>query len=77
MSMATIADDFDQHYGYRPLLVESFVDTERYSGTCYQAANWLAIGTTKGRGRQDRHCESTLSEWNKITISNDGYGEIV
>jgi hypothetical protein len=61
MSMATIADDFDQHYGYRPLLVESFVDTERYSGTCYQAANWLAIGTTKGRGRQDRHCESTLS----------------
>jgi Transposase DNA-binding len=59
--MATIADDFDQHYGYRPLLVESFVDTERYSGTCYQAANWLAIGQTKGRGRQDRHGESTLS----------------
>ena len=61
MSMATIADDFDQQYGYRPLLVESFVDTERYSGTCYQAANWLAIGKTKGRGRQDRHCKSTLS----------------
>ena len=61
MSMATIADDFDQHYGYRPLLVESFVDTERYSGTCYQAANWLAIGQTKGRGRQDRHGDATLS----------------
>ena len=61
MSMATIADDFDQHYGYRPLLVESFVDTERYSGTCYQAANWLAIGKTKGRGRQDRHGDATLS----------------
>ncbi len=61
MSMATIADDFEQQYGYRPLLVESFVDTERYSGTCYQAANWLAIGKTKGRGRQDRYCESTLS----------------
>jgi hypothetical protein len=61
MSMATIADDFEQQYGYRPLLIESFVDTERYSGTCYQAANWLAIGKTKGRGRQDRYCESTLS----------------
>lgn len=61
MSMATIADDFDQHYGYRPLLVESFVDTERYSGTCYQAANWLAIGQTKGRGRQDRQGDATLS----------------
>ena len=61
MSMATIADDFEQQYGYRPLLIESFVDTEHYSGTCYQAANWLAIGKTKGRGRQDRYCESTLS----------------
>ena len=62
MSLATIADDFDQQYGYRPLLIESFVDTERYSGTCYQAANWLAIGKTKGRGRQDRHNESALSQ---------------
>jgi hypothetical protein len=62
MSMATIAVDFEQQYGYRPLLVESFVDTECYSGTCYQAANWLAIGQTKGRGRQDRYSESTLSQ---------------
>jgi uncharacterized protein DUF4338/transposase-like protein len=61
ISMATIADDFQRQYGYRPLLIESFVDTERYSGTCYRAANWLAVGKTKGRGRQDRHCESTLS----------------
>lgn len=62
MSMAVIANDFDLRYGYRPLLVESFVDTERYSSTCYQAANWLAIGQTKGRGRQDRYSESTLSQ---------------
>lgn len=62
MSMATIADDFEKQYGYRPLLIESFVDTERYSGTCYRAANWLAIGKTKGRGRQDRYSESPLSQ---------------
>ena len=62
MSMATIATDFDQQYGYRPLLIESFVDTEHYSGTCYQAANWIAIGKTKGRGRQDRYSKSTLSQ---------------
>lgn len=62
MSMAMIADDFDQQYGYRPLLVESFVDTECYSGICYQAANWLSIGQTKGRGRQDRYSESALSQ---------------
>ena len=60
--MATIADDFNQQYGYRPLLIESFVDTERYAGTCYQAANWIAIGKTKGRGRQDRYSESPLSQ---------------
>jgi hypothetical protein len=62
MSMATIADDFEQQYGHRPLLIESFVDTEHYSGTSYQAANWLAIGKTKGRGRQDRYSKSTLSQ---------------
>ena len=45
--------DFEIRYGYRPLLVESFVDTGHYSGTCYRAANWQWIGRTKGRGRQD------------------------
>jgi len=62
MSMARIAKDFDQQYGYQPLLIESFVDTERYSGTCYAAANWLEIGKTKGRGRQDCHNNSALSQ---------------
>ena len=38
--------------------VETFVDTTRYLGTCYKAANWIKIGQTKGRSRQDRN--STL-----------------
>jgi hypothetical protein len=46
--------DFETQYGYRPWLVESFVDTAHFSGTCYQAANWVNIGQTQGRGRQDR-----------------------
>jgi len=45
--------DFEIRYGHRPLLVESFVDTSHYKGTCYRAANWQWIGRTKGRGRQD------------------------
>ena len=45
--------DFEQRYGYRPYLVESFAD-EGYDGTCLRAANFLRIGTTEGRGRQDR-----------------------
>ena len=46
--------DFEVRYGYRPWLLETFVDRERYRGTCFQAANWERIGETKGRGRNDR-----------------------
>lgn len=61
MSMAAFPDDFKRRYGYKPWLVESFVDTSRYSGACYQAANWIAVGKTKGRGRQDRFKKFALS----------------
>jgi hypothetical protein len=46
-----IAADFERRYGLRPWLLESFVDTSAYAGTCYQAANWHKVGQTKGRGR--------------------------
>jgi hypothetical protein len=46
--------DFATQYGYSPWLVESFVDTKHFLGTCYRATNWTAIGQTQGRGRQDR-----------------------
>ena len=46
-----IAGDFARSYGLRPWLLESFVDTSAYAGTCYQAANWQKVGQTKGRGR--------------------------
>jgi len=61
MSVARLAVDFEQRYQYRPYLIESFVDSAHYSGTCYRAANWIEIGQTKGRGRQDRFTQSTLS----------------
>lgn len=50
---ARLAADWQRAHGYRPVLVESFVALDRYEGTCYQAANWQAIGLTAGRGRQD------------------------
>ena len=61
MSMAALPDDFEHAYGYKPLLVESFVDLSRYRGTCYQAANWIEVGKTKGRGRQDSLNQCRLS----------------
>lgn len=46
-----IAGDFERRYRLRPWLLESFVDSSAYEGTCYQAANWHKVGQTKGRGR--------------------------
>jgi len=54
LSVSKLVEDFTVRYGYSPLLVESFVDTTRFLGTCYKAANWIHIGHTQGRGRQDR-----------------------
>ncbi|HEY2945208.1 MAG TPA: IS4 family transposase [Vicinamibacteria bacterium] len=49
-----LPEDWQARYGYKPLLVETYVEEARYQGTCYRAANWIPVGTTKGRGRQDR-----------------------
>ena len=49
-----VSEDWQQHYGLRPLLLETLVDAERYQGTCYRAANWQWLGQTSGRGRMDR-----------------------
>ena len=60
MSMAAFAEDFEQAYGYKPLLLESFVDSS-FRGSCYRAANWIKVGETKGRGRQNPSNECSLS----------------
>ena len=52
-----IRDDWQRRYGYAPVLLETFVDGSRYSGTCYRAANWIELGETAGRGRMDRRME--------------------
>jgi hypothetical protein len=46
--------DWEARYGYRPLLLETLVDANRFRGTCYRAANWIHVGQTAGRGRMDR-----------------------
>ncbi len=53
-----LSQDWKCYYGTEIAMVETFVDTTRYAGTCYKAANWIHVGQTKGRGRQDR--ERTL-----------------
>jgi len=55
-----LPDDWRQRYGYQPVLMETFVETQRYPGTCYKAANWLYVGQTKGRGKLDVRNTSPL-----------------
>jgi hypothetical protein len=61
MALRRLGADYEAQYGYRPWLVESFVDTDHFIGTSYRAANWVAIGQTQGRGRQDRAHQSAKS----------------
>lgn len=56
-----IQRDWLDEYCYAPVLLETFVDTEHYLGTCYKSANWIYLGETEGRGRMDRYNEQALS----------------
>ncbi len=55
MAARRLAADWAQRYGYRPALLETFVEAERFSGTCYRAANWRCVGHTQGRGKLGDH----------------------
>ena len=55
-----LATDWQHAYGYEPVLLETFVETGRFTGTSYRAANWLHVGQTKGRGKLDRYNERAL-----------------
>ncbi|MHB1463466.1 MAG: Druantia anti-phage system protein DruA [Armatimonadota bacterium] len=49
-----LSRDWQGKYGHPIYLLETFVEQERFTGTCYRAANWRRVGQTKGRSRQNR-----------------------
>ena len=53
-SVRRVRQDWREDFGVEPWLAETLVDSARYSGVCYRAANWILVGTTSGRGRMDR-----------------------
>ncbi|MDN5850890.1 MAG: DUF4338 domain-containing protein [Nitrococcus sp.] len=55
LALRRVLADWEACYGLRPWLSETLVDPQRFSGVCYRAANWIDVGLTTGRGRQDRH----------------------
>ena len=56
-----VADDWQARWGYRPLLLETFVDPRHFSGTAYRAAGWELLGRTTGEGlvRPGRHYQTS------------------
>ncbi len=52
--------DWQSRYNYTPVLLETFVQKDRFKGTCYRAANWSLLGQTKGRGKLDRYNKYSL-----------------
>jgi len=62
MAAKRLIGDWEERYKYQPALLETFVEKERFSGTCYKAAGWVCVGETKGRGKLDVH------NWNVLPI---------
>ena len=61
-----LTEDWQARYAYRPVLLETFVEKRRFTGTCYKAANWQYLGETQGRGKLDtfhRHSAPVKSVW--------------
>ena len=55
MTARVLPAHWEGRYGYRPVLLETFVETARFAGTCYRAANWTCVGQTQGRGKLGDH----------------------
>ena len=53
-----LPDDWTERYNTTPVLIETFVETPRYTGAVYKASGWIRVGTTQGRGRYDRDRQS-------------------
>jgi hypothetical protein len=54
LCLKRLVSDWYEQYNIRLALAETFVEQDRFKGTCYRASNWQNIGMTKGRGRQDQ-----------------------
>jgi hypothetical protein len=54
LSAKRLCRDWFERYGFEPVLLETFVERDRFRASCYRGANWQHVGSTCGRGRQDR-----------------------
>ncbi len=68
-----ICDDWENKWGYRPVLAETFVEPTRYKGTCYKATNWQFLGMTTGEGniRQGKAYATTPKRLFVLPLAKD------
>ena len=52
--------DWQARYNYSPVLLETFVEIDRFRGTCYRAANWMQVSITQGRGKLEKSKQGKL-----------------
>jgi hypothetical protein len=76
-----IAADWQSRYGHPIYLLETFVELNRFAGTCYQAANWIHVGQTTGRTRQsqrhrDNEVHAPVKDVYLYPLSSDARGQL-
>lgn len=66
-----IGDDWQAHHGHRPVLLETFVDPTRFTGASYQAANWQAIGQTRGSAQRTQQAGASPKDCYVYPLEKD------
>ena len=61
-SAAACPKDWRRQYAINPVLIETFVETPKFTGATYRASGWIHVGTTQGRGRYDTKNQYALSK---------------
>jgi hypothetical protein len=69
-----VSEDWESRYGHRIVMLETFVNHEKFCGSCYRAANWRVVGQTCGRSRQDRHHDLSVPVKDVYVYWLAGYG---
>ena len=76
LACARLAQDWQAQFGHPVLLVETFVDPQRFRGTCYRAANWQALGRTKGFRRRGQDYYTDTQHPKELWVTPLGRGAL-
>ncbi len=78
LHLVLLRGDWYEQYKIEPVLLETFIERERFRGSSYRASNWAYIGSTKGRGRQDRNNEygESIKDIYMYPLDKDFRGEL-